>query len=104
MGRRLHEERRRLREEHSQQQGNDVTLHSESRDTNELEVDALTSDPVLRNLEERLKEWLSNTGSSENGGSLTVGGQRYQPRCAKLHRTQTEVGSRLIEIFILLIV
>lgn len=92
MGRRVHEERRRLREENAKQQPPSDASHSNnSREDPELEVDALTSDPVLRNLEERMKDWLSGSGADGTEGTATVGGQRYQPRCAKLHRTQTDV-------------
>jgi hypothetical protein len=99
MGRRVHEERRRIREENAKQQPpSDVLQNYIPNDTPELEVDALTSDPALRNLEERMKEWLSGSGTDGREGTVTVGGQRYQPRCAKLHRTQADVRSVFVVV------
>jgi hypothetical protein len=42
-------------------------------------VDPMTSDPALKDLEERMRQWLRWEGS------------KNQPRVAKLHRTQVEV-------------
>jgi hypothetical protein len=85
MGRRLHEDRQRQREANPGGQGLDADSDGATTPGPSIEVDHLTSDPVLKNLEERMKEWLSSKDAM-------VGGLRYQPRCAKLHRAQTEVG------------
>ena len=53
------------------------------------QVDPLTSDPVLSNLEERMKTWLANEYSAQNPNSIA--NSKAQPRIAKLHRGSADV-------------
>ena len=69
-----------------------ATLGGASRDpassTNQR-PDHLTSDPVLTNLENRMRAWLANEYSVQNPNA--PGSTKSQPRIAKLHRGSAEV-------------